>query len=323
MAGGSVIAALVLVRIDAAMLDGRAGVAALDRGDWPGSLAALDRAAAVHDLGVYELGRAVARSRLGRDDEAVQALSRVRDTDPFSFADAQIALLARGDPPVAERAARAVLAAGPYDPTATLNAAGVLEPTDPAAARSMVAEVVRATRFLDLDPLPVGPVSTSTWAAAIAEAIAGAALDDPLGAASIAAEAGDLTQAGTLAAAAPEGPERTLFEAYAAGLAGDPADLAVARAAVLAGPTPRGVTWYARLAVLAGSEPDRRRATVMMGLLYGGSPFVAAIVDLDDDPARTAVARVIYYPESFSYRHGPMRPYVAGMATISSLEWRP
>lgn len=323
MAAASVIAALILARVDAAMLDGRAGVAALDRGDWPGSLAALDRAVAVHDLGIYELGRSVALSRLGRDDEAVQALSRVRDTDPFSFADAQIAVLARADPAAAERAARAVLAAGPYDPTATLNAAAILTSTDPAAARSMIADVVRATPFLDLDPLPVGPVSTPTWTAAIAEAIAAAALDDPLGAASIAAEAGNLRQAGTLAAAAPEGPERTLFEAYAAALVGDPADLAAARAAVLAGPTPRGVTWYARLAVLAGSEPDRRRAALMMGLLYSGSPFGAAIVDLDDDPARAAVARVLYYPDAFSYRQGPKRPYVAGMATITYAEWRP
>lgn len=322
-ASATAIAALVLIRVDMAMIDGQAGMAAIDRGDWQEALISLDRATATHALGPYELGRAIALSRLGRQGEAAEALERQAASDPLTAPSAGIAVLVENeDPTRAVAAAHVVAEAGAYDPTATLNAAGVLDRRSDPVAVAMLADLLVELPSLDVDPLPAGPASAATWQAAIEAAIGRLQATDPLAAASIALEAGAPERAWELAEAAPSGPDRDLFEMYLAARGGATVDMAAAHQTALAGAAQRAMDWYGRLAILGGTEADRARADVVSRLLFTTGPFETTIVDLGDDPTQRRVRRVLTYPGT-SYRLGPGRPYVAGMATLSIEPWSP
>lgn len=320
----TIVAALILVRVDAAMLAAETATAATNRGEWARANETFDQAVSWHDLGAYEQGRAIALSRQGNVPAAIEALRRQVATDPLTAALAEIAvLLEPSDLVSAIEAAQAVARAGPYDPTATLNAAGVLDRASDPAAIQMTKGVILATPLFDLDPLPSGPVSPATWRAAIDLAIAELAESDPLAAANIALESGDRRRASELADAAPPGPDRILFEMYVAALDGSMPDMAAGREALRTRQSGLALVWFARLAKIADSSADLARVTTMIGTLGGGDPLTSTTVDLAGDSNRLDAGRFPTYPAAFSYRLGPLRPWVKGMTTLVPGPWRP
>ena len=106
------------------------GNTSLDRGDAQTALAHFDAAVGLHDVPAYRLGQAIARSVTADRSGAADALAAIDRTEPFTFVLAQEASLASDPGPFWARAD----AAGPYDPTASVNVAAGRFATDRAAA---------------------------------------------------------------------------------------------------------------------------------------------------------------------------------------------
>ena len=60
----------------------------------------------------------------------------------------------------------------------------------------------------------------------------------------------------------------------------------------------------------------------MFGQLIHRDPLAMPVVETRDDPAHSTVERIESYPGA-TFRLGPRRPYVAGLATLDLDTWRP
>ncbi|MFL5770341.1 MAG: O-antigen ligase family protein, partial [Chloroflexota bacterium] len=182
LAVAATVAVALLIPVDVAMLRATNGNAALSRADWQSAATDFDAAIALDDRPVYRAGQALAAAGLGDLDKARAALATAHATGPLTFLDAAQARLAMdaGDDGEASRLAHDVLAAGPYDPTATVNAADVvLKLGDRDGATAGLADAMQAEPSLIYSERPPAAFDDEVWAAARRQALAGLAETNP------------------------------------------------------------------------------------------------------------------------------------------------
>jgi len=317
------VGAALLVPIDRAMVAAQTGNLALDREHWSDARAAFDMAVGLHDLPIYRLGEAIALSHLGQPAAALAALERQAAAEPLTFVSASISRmqLQLGDAGAAAETANAVGAAGPYDPTATLNAAIVLSNLgSTTAASDLLSQVFVAVPSLLLTRPPNGTFDPQTWAAAADAALARIEAQDPMGAALLRLRRGDTTEADRLAASQPAGSEREMYGLLRTALMGGRLDLETARQLIRTGPRSQFLlNGYALLAHLAGSKVDQQAAETVSAILFFAYPTPDYAIQVVGATDGLLALRLANYPDAASSRRGPKQLYVAGMATIEPL----
>jgi tetratricopeptide (TPR) repeat protein len=320
IAAAVLVGVVLLVPIDVAMVEGQLGNIALDQGRWSDAVTQFDRAVGLHALPEYELGQAIAESRLGRPADALASLEQMDAQEPFTFARAQVALLqlAIGDRSSAADSVKQVAAAGPYDPTATLNAALVADRLgNTAAASTMLVEVLDAEPSLVLTVPPPRTFADSLWREASAAALNTMAATDPLGAAGIAVRMGATSLADSYAARAPDGPARQMYALLRAAVLGGTPDIAAGKRLLREAPDSSPVlAWFAFLARRARSQADFDAANTVSVAIDFDVPAPDYTVVADGSPDASQSLQLRNYPMAAASRLGPARPYIAGALTI-------
>jgi putative inorganic carbon (HCO3(-)) transporter len=320
IAAAVLVGVVLLVPIDVAMVEAQLGNIALDQGRWSDAVIQFDRAVGLHPLPEYELGQAIAESRLGRPADALASLEYVDAREPFTFARAQVALLqlAIGDRSSAANSARQVAAAGPYDPTATLNAALVEDRLgNTAAASTMLSDVLDAVPSLVLTAPPPGTFADAMWREASAVALNTMAATDPLGAAGFALRMGATSLADSYAARAPDGPARQMYALLRAAVLGGAPELATGKRLIREAPdSSTALAWFAFLARQARSQAEFDAVNTVSIAIDADVPSPDYAVVANGTPEASLSLRLRNYPMAAASRLGPARPYIAGALTI-------
>lgn len=320
-----VLGAVLLVPIDIAMVRGALANTALARGDAAGALAGFDGAIALHDLPVYRLGQALARAGTGDRTGALAALERVDDREPFTFVAAaraslldQMGAAADAGPLLAR-----VEAAGPYDPTATLQVAIVRARQGSSLAIDDLAATMLGVPSLIHSTPPAGLFDTATWTAAQRAAMAAMRPTDPALAAAEAIQAGLTDEAAKARALVTDRGQLELLDILGMAVAGGSPDLDRARAILRADTGSLAVeelVWSIGFA--ARSQPDIDAVARAATALYFGPPQPPMEIVLNGRLTADWSLRLLRYPMAASARLGPDRPYLPGAATIEPV-YRP
>lgn len=315
-----VVGAGLLAPVDAAMLRADQGNRALDR-DRPGEAAThYDAAIALHDLPVYRVGLAVARSRLDDPAGAAADLERAAAGEPYTFIVAQhaFASFAAGEPGEAADLADWVLSRGTYDPTATLMAAVVhWELDEQRKATAALTDVIHAVPTLVYSTRPEALFDQATWDSARSGALDRIAEVEPGWAAALALQAGLTDRAEALLAAVPAGPEREMLDLLRRAVVEHATDVDRARAILQAAPSSQSLLrlhWMIGFAI--GSQAELDLVAAISGPLYFAVPEPPMEIVLEGRPDAEYSLRLARWPMSASSRLGPRRPYLAGVPTI-------
>ncbi len=320
VAGAAVIlGALLLVPIDLAMVRAALGNSALDRGDARTALAQFEAAVGLHDLPPYRLGQAIARSETGDPSGAADSLAALDRAEPFTFVLAQEASFAADPGPFWARAD----AAGPYDPTATVNLAAGRFATDRAAAIRDLAAAMAQVPPLVYSGRPASLFDDDAWADAQEAAISRIGVTDPVTAAAIALLAGRGDAADAQRSAVPEGPERRALDLLATATAGGTVDLETARGLLRQAPDSAGVhvvLWM--LAFRMESQPLIDAVKAVSVPLFFNVPIPPMELVTDGRVDADYSMRLPRWPQASAGRNGPKRPYFEGFITIEPV-YRP
>ncbi len=312
------IGAVLLVPIDIAMVRAAAGNAALDRGDAVAALAEYDGATAWHDLPPYRVGQAIARRSIGDDAGAADALAAAGRAEPFTFVLVQEASL-RDDPAALWDAA---VAAGPYDPTASVNLAAHRHTIDPTTTAHHLAAAMVQVPPLVYSARPEGLFDAETWTAAQAEAIGALGKVEPVQAAALATLAGRADDAAAYRSAVPAGPESDALDLLSAAVAGR-ADLDAAHVLLRRAPGSidvHFVLWHMGFRVESQTLIDAVQALAVP--LYFNVPMPPMELVVDGRVDADYSLRLPRWPMASAGRNGPKRPYIDGFITIEPV-YRP
>jgi O-antigen ligase len=315
-----IVGVALLVPIDLAMTRAAFGSRALDAGRPAEALAQYEGAAALHELPVYRLGEAIARSRLGDMAGTRDALVRFVDGEPFTFALASLAVAtdATGDRAATSALLDAIERAGPYDPAAMLQVAilrGRLG--DTAASVQALTQVMVAVPSLVHSARPAALFDEATWTQAQVATLGRLAAGSPATASAAARHAGLDDLATEYAASVPPGPSRTLLDEIANAVEGRAVDLEAARAILRANPdSPEVLGLHWDLALTIGSQEDLKLVAGVSTLVIFDVPPPWYEIVVDGAVDSEAAIRLPRYPMAASSRVGPHRIYIAGFATI-------
>ncbi len=315
----SLVGALLLVPIDLAMVRAALGNSALDRGDAQTALAQFEAAVGLHDLPPYRLGQAIARGETGDLAGAADALAALDRAEPFTFVLAQEASLAADPRPFWARAD----AAGPYDPTATVNLAAGRFSTDRAAAIRDLAAAMAQVPPLVYSGRPASLFDDDAWADAQEAAIGSIGTADPVTAAAVALLAGRAEDAAAQRSAVPDGPERRALDLLATATAGGTVDLETARGLLSEAPDSAGVhTVLWMLAFRLESQPLIDAVKAVAVPLFFNVPIPPMELVTDGRVDADYSMRLPRWPQASAGRNGPKRPYIEGFITIEPV-YRP
>ena len=194
------------------MIRAQFGNGHLDRGETAAALADFDAAVGLHDLPVYRLGQAIGREADGDHGGALESLGRMDEREPFTFVEAAAASIvaATGDAGRTATAIATPAAAGPYDPTATLQLAILRgrrwRRPDERRAADLGAVMTTVPSLIHSRP-PAGLFDEGTWSDAQRQALIELTAATPSVAASEAIQAG-LPDAAATARARITGPDQ-------------------------------------------------------------------------------------------------------------------
>ena len=312
--------AALLLPIDIATIRAEIGNRALDRGRPAEALVQFETAIGLHDLPVYRLGQAIARSELNDLAGARAALDRVTDREPYSFLVAQQALLAgqAGDSSTARSLSDEVIRVGAYDPTATLAAAVVrwdLGDRDE-SVRALSTVMARVPSLIWSDR-PPSLFDDAAWQDARHLALETLGVSNPVTAAAAAMRAGLADETGAALEDVPAGPARTMLTLLQEAVDTGSTDVAKARSIFRANPMSTDVMelhWAIGFEV--GSQDELDYVTRISVPLWFTIPAPPYEIVADGDPNAYWSLRLPRYPNAASGRLGPNRPYVKGMPTI-------
>jgi hypothetical protein len=317
---GVMIGVLLLVPVDVAMIRAGNGDRLLDAGDSERALVEYESAIGIHDLPLYRLGEAIARSNLGDKQGTVDALERVVDREALSFELAQLAFAAldNGDEATARIRAHAVVENGPYDPAALLGAANVFErlgETD--MSSKALARVMTSVPSLVYSTRPASLFDEPTWDGARRAAIDSIGASDPIRAAALATRAGLDDQAREYADAVPDGPEHELLGLLDQAATTGSTDLERARSILRAHPASQALlNLHWDLAFATESQEDANLVTAIAVPTLFDIPQPPQEIVADGRSDSQYSLRLPRYPESASFRTGPKRIYINGYPTI-------
>jgi O-antigen ligase len=315
----AIVGALLLVPIDVAMVRAALGNVALDRGDALAARGHFDAAVALHDLPAYRVGQAIARRATGDDLGAAEALEAIDRDEPFTFVLAAEASLAADPIPLWRRAD----AAGPYDPTASVNLAVQRFTTDPDAAASNLADAMVQVPTLVYSERPPDLLDDSRWSNAQAEAIRRIGATDPVTAAAVAILAGRMEDAVTPRASVAPGPESDALANLEAAVAGGDVELGTVRALLREAPASTGVNFVLwQLGFALESQPVLDAVKAVSVPMFFNVPMPPMELVTDGRVDADYSLRLPRWPMASAGRNGPKRPYIDGFITIEPV-YRP
>jgi hypothetical protein len=306
--------AVALVPVDIAMIRAEMGNAALDRGDATAALGDFRAAASMHELAPYLVGEGLADTALGDRKGAALTLARAEAITPLSFITASLASVSSGSD--RDAALERVEATGAYDATAIVNAALLRFPDDQAQAAADLAAAMAGAPTLVYSNRPPALFDDATWAAARRLAIDAIGASDPVLAAAVASLAGEADLWATYRAAVPGGPEAEALDLLAGAVAGRP-DVERARALLRWAPGSQGaqgVLWMMGFRALSQPLIDDVEALSVPAYFAVPMPPVELVGDGRSNADWSL--RLPRWPMASDMRHGPKRPYAAGMITI-------
>lgn len=326
MAGAVVVGAALLIPIDIAMIQAVAGNEALAKDDAPAALDLFRSAAVTHELGPYRLGEALAAARMGDLGSARVALGRLVALQPLSFVTASQASVAAAP---GERAAllEHLRTLGPYDATASANAAVLRYPDDRSGALSDLTDAMLGALPLIYSERPSSLFDDELWNQARHDAILSAGTSSPAYAASMAIMVNEDDLADRFRSDVEDGtPDARALDLLEASLATPsppgthlPAALAILRDE----PKSQSVQWTLwTLGFAAGDQSIIDAVSKVSVAEFFGTPLPPVELVTDGRPDADFSLRLPRYPMSANGRNGPDRPYLAGMVTIEPV-YRP
>jgi hypothetical protein len=320
--------AALLVPIDVAMIRAQFGNGHLDRGETAAALADFDAAVGLHDLPVYRLGQAIGRAADGDHAGALESLGRMDEREPFTFVEAAAASIvaATGDAGRTATAIATPAAAGPYDPTATLQLAilraGLGDGQTSAVTADLGAVMTTVPSLIHSRP-PAGLFDEGTWSGAQRQALTELTAATPSVAASEAIQAGLPDAAATARARITDPDQLALLDILQTTVDGGAADIDTTMTILRANPDDQFVqllVWD--IGFVAKSQPTIDAVARLYGVVFFGPPQPPMEIVLDGMAKADWSMRLPRYPMAASSRLGPMRPYLPGLATIEPV-YRP
>ena len=319
-----VLGAVLLIPIDVAMVQAAAGNEALAKDDAVAARDLFASAASVHELGPYRLGEALADARLGDLDGTRAALDRLAALQPLSFVTASQAVAATA-PSQREVLLTHLRALGPYDATASANAAVLRYPDDRLGALQDLTDAMLGAPTLIYSERPATLFDDDLWGQAQRDAIEALGAESPVYATVAATLSGRDDLAGwyksAVAVGSPEARALDLLAKAVRQSPGDPTATASTRDAALAllreAPESALVQWVIWSMGFATVDQPLIDAVVALSIpAFFGTPLPPMELVVDGRPDADYSLRLPRYPMSANGRNGPDRPYLAGMVTI-------